>query len=85
MIRSSLNGQEKDLENENDDSLCVDGLPHEVSCKLEVFSIHNEDLPGDDNNNVTTMMTMLRLLLHLNQRKQRKENHIEQRNGTKYI
>ena len=37
-----------DLENENDSSLCVDCLPNEVSCKLEVFSIHNEDLSNDD-------------------------------------
>ena len=30
MTGHPLGGQESDLENENDDSLCVDGLPNEV-------------------------------------------------------
>ena len=33
-IGSSLCGQESDLENENENSLCVDGLPTEVLCEL---------------------------------------------------
>ena len=51
MIGPPLVGQEKELENENDDSLCVDGLPNEVSCELEVFNIHIEDLSDDNNSN----------------------------------
>ena len=51
MIGPPLVGQEKELENENDDSLCVDGLPNEVSCELEVFNIHIEDLSDDSNSN----------------------------------
>ena len=56
MIGPPLGGQESDLENENDDSLCVDDLPNEVSCKLEVLSVHNEDLSdnGNDYNVETT-------------------------------
>ena len=30
MTGPPLGGQESDLENDNDDSLCVDGLPNEV-------------------------------------------------------
>ena len=49
MIGPPLSGQESDLENENDDSPLADGLPNEVSCELEVFNVHNEDLSdGDD-------------------------------------
>ena len=51
MIKPSLGGQESDLENENDGSLCVDGLPNEVSCELEVFNVHSENLSEDDDSN----------------------------------
>ena len=44
-------GQENDLENENDDSMRVRGLPNKVSCKLEVFNVQNEDLSDDDDTN----------------------------------
>ena len=47
MTGPSLVDQETDLENENDSSLC-NCQPNEVSCKLEVFSIHNEDLSNND-------------------------------------
>ena len=75
MIRLPLGGQEKDLENENDDSLCVDGLPNQVlcECKLEVFNFHNEDLSDDDDSNDDNVETTG----HLHERKQRKENHIK--------
>ena len=76
LIGPPLGGQESDLENENDDSLCVDGLPNEVS-REQVFNVHNRDLLTM----MTSMMTMFRLLLHLHQRKQKKrkekENHIK--------
>ena len=48
MIGPPLGGQESDLENENDDSLIVDGLPNKVSCKFEDFNVHNKDLSDDD-------------------------------------
>ena len=51
MIEPPLGGQESDLDNENDDSLCVNGLPNEVLCELEVFKIHNENLSDDDDSN----------------------------------
>ena len=51
MIALPLCGQESDSENKNDDSLCVDGLPNEVSCKLEVFIFYNENLPDNDDSN----------------------------------
>ena len=75
MIRLPLGGQEKELENENDDSLCVDGLPNQVlcECKLEVFNLHNEDLSDDDDSNDDNVETTG----HLHERKQRKENHIK--------
>ena len=33
MIGLPLVGQENELQNENDDSLCVHGLPNELSCE----------------------------------------------------
>ena len=82
MIGLPLSGWESDLKNENDDSLCACGLPKKVSCELEVFNVHNEDLFDDDDSNDETMV---RLLLHLHQRKQRKENHTKRWNGIKSI
>ena len=37
IIGLPLGDQESDLDNENDYSLCVDGLPNGVPCELEVF------------------------------------------------
>ena len=51
MIEPRLGGQESNFQNENNDSLCVDGLPNQVSYKLEVFDVHNEDLSDSDNSN----------------------------------
>ena len=51
MIGPPLGGQESSLENKNDDSLCVDCLPIEVSCELEVFNVQNENLSDDENSN----------------------------------
>ena len=72
MIGPPLSGRESDLKNENDDLLCAGGLPKKVSCELEVFNVHNEDFFDDNDSNDEIMV---RLLLHLHQRKQRKENH----------
>ena len=49
MIEPRLSSQESDSQNENDDSLCVEGLPNEVSCELEVFNVHNKDLSDNGN------------------------------------
>ena len=57
MIGPPLGGQESDLENENDDSLCVYGLPNEVSYELEVFNFHNEGLSDDDHSNHNSVET----------------------------
>ena len=51
MIGPPLGGQESSLENKNDDSLCVDCLPNEVSWELEVFNVQNENLSDDENSN----------------------------------
>ena len=72
MIGPPVSGRKSDLKNENDNSLCAGGLPKKFSCELEVFNVHNEDLFDNDDSNDETMV---RLLLHFHQRKQRKENH----------
>ena len=51
MIGPPLGRQETTLENKNYDSLCVDCLPNEVSCELEVFNVQNENLSDDENSN----------------------------------
>ena len=56
LIGPPLGGQESDLENENDDSLCVDGLPNEVS-REQVFNVHNRDLSEDDDLNDDNVQT----------------------------
>ena len=52
-----LVGQKSDLENENNDLMCVAGLPNEVSCELEVFKVHNEGLSDDGGSNVGNVET----------------------------
>ena len=51
IIESPIGDQESDLENENDNSLCVADLLNKVSFKLEVFNVHKEDLSDDDDSN----------------------------------
>ena len=65
MIAAPLGDEESDLENENVDSLCVDDLPNEVSCKLEVLAFTRKTFLAMP----TAMMTMLKLLLYLHERK----------------
>ena len=52
-----LVGQESDLENENNDLMCVAGLPNKVSHELEVFKVHNENLSDDGGSNVGNVET----------------------------